>query len=226
LLLVGAGLFARTLGNLKDLDAGFRRGQTIMAEVDPSRNGYKGQRLREFYERLRADASRILGIQSVSLAAITPLGGSRWNEDVSIEGYTWKAGEQKVVDMNAVGPRYFETVGIPLVTGRDFTDEDNPAISENPPDELPSGPGARPEPPGPRVMIVNESLAKRFFAGRSLVGMHICLSAEYDPARAASPYLPPPLRWPRCCRPGARPASIPMRRCGTNDTGGQGRPPC
>jgi predicted permease len=183
LLLVGAGLFARTLGNLKDLDAGFRRGQTIVAEVDPSRNGYKGQRMREFYERLRTDASRIPGVQSVSLAAITPLGGRRWNEDVAIEGYTWKAGEQKFVDMNAVGPRYFETVGIPLIVGRDFTDEDNPATSENPPDEISSRPG-RPEPPGPRVMIVTESLVKRFFAGRNPIGMHICLTVEYDPARA------------------------------------------
>ncbi len=184
LLLVGAGLFARTLVNIQNLDAGFRRGQTIMAAVDPSRNGYKGQRLRDFYERLRADTERIPGVQAVSLAAITPLAKMRWNGDVAVEGYTWKANEQKFVDMNAVGPRYFETVGIPMVLGRDFRDEDNPPTSENPPEELPSRPGEGPEPPGPRVMIVTESLAKRFFAGRSPIGMHICLTDEYDPARA------------------------------------------
>ena len=183
LLLVGAGLFVRSLGKLRDIDPGFRRENTVIISVDPSRNGYKGQRLREFYERLRHSTERLPGVRSMSLASITPLGGSRWNSDVSIEGYQWKPGDKKYIDMNAVGPRYFETIGIPLVLGRDFRDEDNPPYSLDPPQSF--QPGVRPpEPPGPRVIIITESLAKRFFEGRSPIGMHICMDEKYDAARA------------------------------------------
>ncbi len=183
LLLVGAGLFVRSLGKLRDIDPGFRRENTLVISVDPSRNGYKGQRLREFYERLRQIIERLPGVRSMSLASITPLGGSQWNGDVTIEGYQWKPGDKKYIDMNAVGPRYFETIGIPIVLGRDFRDEDNPPYSLDPLQSY--QPGVRPpEPPGPRVIIITESLAKRFFEGRNPIGMHIFMDEKYDAARA------------------------------------------
>ena len=182
LLLVGAGLFVRTLQNLRDIDIGVRHDRTVLVNVDPSRSGYKGQRLRDFYERLRAAVERTAGVQSVSLATITPLGGMRWNGDFRPEGYTFKPGEQRDVDFNTVGPRYFETVGIRMMLGRDFTDGDNPAFSPDPPDALRRGPA--PDVPGPHVAIVSESFAKRFFDGRNPIGMHLCLQQEYDAARA------------------------------------------
>jgi predicted permease len=155
-----------------------------MLSVDPSRNGYKGQRLRDFYERLRAGIEALPGVRSVSLAAITPLAGRRWNGDFAVEGYQFKAGEQRYVDMNSVGPRYFETVGIPLLLGREFRDEDNPAVTFDPPERLSSRPGDEPEPPGPRVAIVTESFATRFLAGGSPVGRRLSLTEEYDAGRA------------------------------------------
>jgi predicted permease len=182
LLLVGAGLFVRTLQNLRDLDTGFRRDRTVLATIDPGRNGYKGQRLRDFYEQLRARVQRLPGVRSASLASITPLGGMQWNGDFRPEGYTFKAGEQKWVEFNSVSPRYFETVGIPMMLGRDFRDLDNPAYTLDPPAELRRGP--EPDLPGPHVTIVSESFAKRFFEGRNPIGMHVCLQEEYDPARA------------------------------------------
>jgi len=182
LLLVGAGLFVRTLQNLRDIDIGVRHDRTVLVNVDPSRSGYKGQRLRDFYERLRAAVEWTPGVQSVSLATITPLGGMRWNGDFRPEGYTFRTGEQKYVDFNTVGPRYFETVGIRMMLGRDFTDADNPAFSPDPPDAL--RPGPAPDVPGPHVAIVSESFAKRFFEGRNPIGMHLCLQQEYDAARA------------------------------------------
>jgi len=187
LLLVGAGLFVRSLSNLRDIDLGFRSERTVIATIDPSASRYEGQRLRNFYERLRADAARLPGVESVSLARITPLSGSRWNGDLSVEGYqpATEAGRRAMqsVDMNAVSPRYFETVGIPLLLGRDFRDEDNPPYSPDPPKTLLERLQA-PELPGPRVAIVNESFAKRFLAGRSPVGARLCLQKEYDAARA------------------------------------------
>lgn len=182
-LLIGTGLFVRSLGQLHDIDSGFRADNTLVVTVDPKHNGYKGQRLRDFYERLRPNIENLPGVQSVSLAEITPLAGSRWNGDVNVEGYEWKDDEKKYVDMNAVGPRYFETVGIPLLQGREFRDEDNPAYSLDPPEKF--IPGVEPpEPPGPRVVIVNESFAKRFFEGRNPIGGHLVADEKYKPERA------------------------------------------
>jgi predicted permease len=107
LLLIGASLFVRTLGSLRSLDTGFARENVIIASVDPARFGYKGQRLRDFYERLRARLAVSPGVRSASLANITPLSGSSWNSNVAIEGYAWKPGEKKYVWFDAVGSPLF-----------------------------------------------------------------------------------------------------------------------
>jgi len=129
MLVIGAGLFLRSLGSLHDIESGFRGDHTMFAMVDPGRVGYKGQRLREFYQRMLASAERIPGVQSATLAHITPLGGSRWNDWYSPEGYEFRAGDDKNVDMNAVGPRFFETMGIGLLRGREFRVDDIPATT-------------------------------------------------------------------------------------------------
>ena len=183
LLLIVAGLFVRSLGKLRDIDPGFRSESTLLISVDPTPNGYKGQRLREFYDRLRSEVATVPGVRAVSLAAITPLSGMQWNGGFTVEGYQWKPTDVKYVDMNAVSPRFFETIGIPLVLGRDFRDEDNPVFYPAPPEqEIPGAPP--PEPAGPRVMIINESMAKQFFEGRDPIGLHVALDEKYNPARA------------------------------------------
>lgn len=184
LLAIGAALFVRSLANLRDMDAGFRRGQTVVAFVDPTRNGYRGQRLREFYERLGASVESVPGVRSVSLASITPLAGSRWNGDFAVEGYQFKAGEPRYADMNAVGPRYFETVGIPLLLGREFREEDNPAVVPDPPEQIARRREPEPEAPGPRYAIVTESFAKKFLSGGSPLGRRVSMTEEYDASRA------------------------------------------
>ncbi len=183
MLLIVAGLFVRSLGKLQDIDPGFRPEHTLLISIDPTPNGYKGQRLREFYDRLRTEVETVPGVRAVSLAAITPLSGMQWNEDFTVEGYQWKPADVKYIDMNAVSPRFFETMGIPLVLGRDFRDEDNPVYYPAPPEQ--DIPGKPPEePPGPRVMIINESSAKQFFGGRNPIGLHIALDEKYNPERA------------------------------------------
>jgi len=183
LLLILAGLFARSLGKLKDIDPGFRQENILVVSIDPTPNGYKGQRLRQFYDRLQAESGGIPGVRTASLAAITPLSGIQWNGYFAVEGYQWKPEDVKYIDMNAVSPRFFETMGIPLVIGRDFRDRDNPVIYPDPPDRfIPGTPPA--EPPGPRVMIINESVAMKFFEGRNPIGLHVALDQKYNPERA------------------------------------------
>jgi predicted permease len=176
LLVIGAGLFTRSMDQLRSIEPGFRRDHATVVTVDPTRSGYNPPRTRDFYQRLLEATSRTPGVLSASLARITPLGGSRWNDDFTVEGYTWKPTDKvKYVDMNAVGPRFFETMGIPVLAGREFRDEDSPATSEAVPPE---------SDPAPRFAIVNESFAKRFFEGRSPIGGRVCFREKYDPARA------------------------------------------
>jgi predicted permease len=182
LLLVGAALFARSLGNLRNLDPGFRRDRLAVAFVEPDRNGYKGQRLHDFFERLREDVARVPGVQSASLASISPLAGRRWNGDFAVEGHEWTAGDPRAVDMNSVGPRFFETMGIPLILGREFTPEDDPAFVPDPPERPSREPAA--ELPGPLRAVVNESFARRFLAGDSPLGRRVSLTETFDAARA------------------------------------------
>ena len=183
LLVIGAALFVRSLANLRSLDAGFRRDQTVIASVDPGRNGYKGQRLYDFYERLRAEVERLPGVRSAALASITPLGGMRWNGDFSVEGRAFEEGERRYVDMNSVGPRYFETVGIQLLIGREFAETDKPPSVPDPPERI--TPGVEPpEAPGPRHAVVSESFAKKFLAGGSPLGRRLSFTEKFDSARA------------------------------------------
>jgi len=176
----------RSLMKLRELEPGFRTTRVLMVSVDPGSSGYKGQRLRDFYDRLQQQTQNLPGVQVASLAAITPLGGSRWNGDVAIEGYQWKPNEKPYIDMNSVGPRYFETVGIPILIGRDFTDRDSPTVTPDAREEQPESKAAeskaakdaKPQGP-PRVAIINHSMARRFWPTESAIGKRFTLSEKF-----------------------------------------------
>ncbi len=183
LLLVGAGLFVRTLENLRALDTGFARENVVVARVNPTQFGYKGQRTRNFYDRLRARVGALPGVRSATIASITPLSGSSWSGSVAVEGYTFKAGERNQVEFDAVGPNYFRTLGTPVLLGRDFREADNPTVTVQAPDRFEPG-KEPPEPPGPRFAIVNESFARKYFAGRVALGLHVAMGEKYQPQKA------------------------------------------
>jgi predicted permease len=178
LLLIGTGLLVRSLGNLRSLDPGFRRDNFLMVQVDPSQSGYKSQRLRDFYDRLRDGAQHVPGVRVASLAMITPLGGSEWTSGVGIQGRDWKPNEDPSIDMNAVSPRYFETAGIPILLGRDFTDRDSPAQTPDPPEHQPS----KPTPPDtsgpPHVAIINQTMARRFWPNEGAIGKRFSMGDD------------------------------------------------
>ena len=150
LLLVGAGLFARSLWNLRALDPGFRIQQLTTFSVDPALSGYTPGRSVHFYQQLHDRLAAVPGVVSVSMAAITPLTDANWMSTVTVEGYRAKDGEDLNPQVNSVGPDYFKTLGIPLVAGREFTEAD--------------GPNA------PRVAIVNEKMAEYFWGKESPIG--------------------------------------------------------
>ena len=170
-LLTTACLLVSTLSNLRALNTGFAREDVHLAYVDPSSFGYKGQRLREFYDRLCARISTLPGVRSASLDSLAPLSDLVSLRTIEVEGYVWKPNEQPAVLADKVGARYFETLGMPVMQGRDFVEQDNPAVtidvSEHPGKSMPDPAGSK------HVVIVNESFARHFFAAHSPIGKHV-----------------------------------------------------
>jgi predicted permease len=183
LLLIGAGLFIRSLQNLRSLDPGFARENVLVVWVDPMMSaGYKGQRLRDFYDRLLERTQALPGTRAASIANVTPLGGARWNYGIVVEGYQRPSDEKPFVDFSAVSSDFFTTLGIPLLAGRTFRPDDNPPFTPDPdptvlrPMEAPLGP------PAP-VAIVNETFAKHYFRNENAIGRHFSVGDKPDPAR-------------------------------------------
>ena len=181
LLLIGAGLFLRSLQNLRTIDPGFARERVLMTMVHPQQVGYKGQQTREFYERLLARVQTLPEVRSASLADVTPLGDARWINGISVEGYQRRADEKPFVDSNAVSPGYFETLGIQMLQGRDFRPEDNPAVSAAP--DFQSHDGDRLPPPQP-VAIVNQAMARKYFPNQNPIGKRFSRGEKFDLANA------------------------------------------
>jgi predicted permease len=124
LLLIGAGLFIRSLHNLKTLDPGFRTANLISFSVNPTLNGYDRMKTRQFYKDLQATLGALPGIQSVGFGRVRVLDGDRSSSTISVEGYRSKDGEDMEPWVNAVSPAYFTTLGIPIAAGREFRPSD------------------------------------------------------------------------------------------------------
>ncbi len=150
LLLVGAGLFARSLYNLRTLDPGFRTDDLLTFSIDPALSGYRPERVLAVLQQMQADLSGIAGVRSVSQSQVGVLTGNQWSRTVNVDGYDAKEGEDLNPTMNGVGPAYFSTLGVPLVSGREFSERDGSTA--------------------PKVAIVNEAFQRYFFGGRSAIG--------------------------------------------------------
>ena len=160
MLLIGAGLFARSLYNVKNIDAGFHTDHLISFAVQPSLNGYSQERMRSLFERLQENIARLPGIRTSSMAETALLAGDNEDTSIEIEGYHAKEDEDMNVNENKIGPGFFATLGIPLLAGRDFTKAD----------------GAK----APLAVIVNERLAKHYFGGENPIGRRIHFRREKD----------------------------------------------
>jgi predicted permease len=158
LLLIAAGLFIQSLKNLQGIQPGFETRNLLSFAVNPALNGYKPERSLQFFRQLTERLGRTPGIATVSLAVIPLLDGNEWDSTVTVEGYSTKEGEWVDPHMQFVSPGFFQTLAIPVMLGRDFSDRD--------------------EKGAPQVAVVNERFAKRYFAGRSPVGLHVGMGGD------------------------------------------------
>lgn len=167
LLLIGAGLFIRSLRNLRESGAGIQTSNLISFTVDPSLNGYSGPRALAFFRDLNRNLSAMPGVQSAALATNAILADQEWDSTVNVEGYTAKPGEDMNPNFNCVSPGYFATLGVPLIEGRDFNERDNRTIAHK---GIPF--------PVPSVIIINQKMAHYYFGNRSPIGRHIGFGNE------------------------------------------------
>jgi predicted permease len=164
LLLVGAGLFVRSLANLRNLGPGFSPKRLVAFQIDPSLNGYTPERLRIFYPQLSDALSSVPGVRSVGLASMRILEDNEWDSGMSVEGFTpAKPDEHAEPYMNAIGPNYFATLGVPIIAGRDFTINDRHIVKHGPEEWNWA----------PTTVMINEKFAKKYFAGRNPIGLHL-----------------------------------------------------
>jgi predicted permease len=158
-LLIGASLFVRSLQAAETIDPGFEAESLLIASVDLVPNGYTPETGRQFHRRLIETMQSVPGVESYALARQVPLGMSGTSSaGVTVDGYTPRPDEEVNIVYNIVGPRYFETMRIPIVRGREFTPQDT---SE-----------------APRALVVNETMAKQYWAGRDALGGRVRIGKE------------------------------------------------
>jgi predicted permease len=160
LLLVGAGLFVRTLRNLETEDIGFDRTNILLFTVDGSRSGYHGQRLATLYEEMQRRIEAIPGVRSATLSRHALINDGRGGSDVYIQGYVPKPGERSQLSnvyTHYVGPHFLETFRIPLLLGRTIEDGDIEGA--------------------PKIALVNSVFARRYLAGSNPIGQRFGFEA-------------------------------------------------
>ena len=149
ILLVGAGLFVRTLVNLSRTPLGFRTDHLLLFELNPPRTRYSDARMTMLYRSLEAQIAAIPGVRSVSMSNIAIIGDGHSGTSFHVSGKPVPAKEERV-QINSVGMDYFSTMGIPLMYGRAF----------NPRDTATS----------PTVAVINQALARKYFPNQNPMG--------------------------------------------------------
>ena len=162
-LVGGAALFARTLQNLRGIDTGFTRDHVMvfMLEDGP---GYSAAQRTALQLRLLERLQQLPGVDAASVSSFGLLRGANWSQRIAIPGYTPGRDEDMTAYGQAVGPRFFETMRIPVVAGRDFgAAEAMPASSPRP------------------VVVINQVLARRFFGDDNPIGRTLILGTTFGP---------------------------------------------
>ncbi|HET7219905.1 MAG TPA: ABC transporter permease [Vicinamibacterales bacterium] len=159
LLLIGAGLFVRSLLHVLSTDAGFDARHVLVVAADPEAAGYEGAALTRFNADLQARVSRVAGVASSSLSMMPPISDEDglWTQTIAVDNEPAQT-DAGTVYFNAITPGYFATLSIRLQQGRDFTAEDAAG--------------------SPRVVAINESLARRFLPGQNPLGRSISIGRD------------------------------------------------
>jgi len=149
-LLISAGLFVKSLRNVSQVDLGIRVDSMVTFSIEPELNGYDHAHARQLFARLHEQLAALPGVTGVTEALVPLLAGNNWGQDVSVEGFKKGPDTDANSRYNEVGPGYFKTLGISLMSGREF----------RPTDEVGT----------PKVAIVNQAFAKKFGLGSDAVG--------------------------------------------------------
>jgi predicted permease len=160
LLLISAGLLLRTLRRLQSVNLGFDRENMISFRVFPGLNGYKDARLAGYYDELQRRISTLPGVQAVSLTQLGPIGQGSSSTRGGIIGYT-EPGKEQLMHRHQVSPGYFSTLRIPLLLGRDFSDQDT-ETSE-------------------KVAIVNQTFVRDYMHGDNPIGRQFDTGSKQKP---------------------------------------------
>ena len=149
-LLVSAGLFAKSLVNVSRVQLGLKADNIIMFGISPDLNGYTPERSKQLFERVEETLSALPGVNGVTSGSVPLLSGDNWGNSVSVQGFDAGPDTDVGARFNVVGPAYFQTLGITMLSGREFTRADTLGA--------------------PKVVIVNEAFANKFNLGRDVVG--------------------------------------------------------
>jgi len=150
-VLIAAGLLARTLANLKSIDPGFDTQNILHFGIDPTLAGYENEKIQSLYKEFQRRLTALPGVISMSYASDILLNGGLWSTSVHIDGQPDKSSAK--TNMLAVGPDFFETMRIPLLNGRTFAPIDSRAV--------------------PDLAIVNQTFVHRYLDGRNPIGLHL-----------------------------------------------------
>jgi predicted permease len=164
LLLVTAGLFVRSLQKLTEVPLGYSAEHLLIFEMNPLSDGYKAATIPALFDQLIAKIKTIPVVRSAALSENGLFSGNDSGDDISIVGSTAKSGQNMDVALDEVGPAYFQTIGIPVLAGRDVESRDTA---------------------GTRHMWLNQTMSKYFFGESSPLGQHIVVhysfaDIEYD----------------------------------------------
>jgi predicted permease len=162
LMLMGAGLFLRTLHNLLEVDLGFETRTLVSFTVDPSLNGYQPAAAKQFVTTLLERLDAAPGVAAASLGGIRLLEGNNWTSGVTVEGYQAGADEDMGQHCNTIGPGYFRTLGIPVLKGREFDRSDVTRVSTGEGTETTFA-----------AVVVNERFARKYFGDADPIGRRI-----------------------------------------------------
>jgi predicted permease len=155
-LLMFAGLFIKSLSNVSRVDLGLQVDKIVTFTISPVRNGYDSTRSKALFSRVEEEMAAIPGVTSVTAGLVPILAGNNWGNSVRVQGFERGPDTDAGSRFNMIGPEYFKTLGIRLLSGREFTLAD--------------------ERGRPDVAIVNEAFAKKFGLGRDAVGKRMATS--------------------------------------------------
>jgi predicted permease len=157
-LLVSAGLFIRSLMNVSRVDMGIDVDNVVTFAISPELDGYTPARSRQLFERVETELAALPGVTGVTASLVPILSGSNWGTSVRVEGFPGGPDVDDGARYNEVGPGYFRTLGVPLLSGREFAASDAEGSVQ--------------------VAVVNEAFAKKFNLGRDAVGKRMSTDNE------------------------------------------------